>query len=97
MGIVIRMRQVYGILINTITGTYMIMGRILIVEHEEHVRRTVGLVLRQGGYEVIEVMDGEQAIQTIQAETQNQAVSAIICDLGLPKLSGKEVITFIRA
>ena len=97
MGIVIRMRQGYGILINTITGTYMIMGRILIVEHEEHVRRTVGLVLRQGGYEVIEVMDGEQAIQTIQAETQNQAVSAIICDLGLPKSSGKEVITFIRA
>ena len=97
VGIVIRMRQVYGILINTITGTYMIMGRILIVEHEEHVRRTVGLVLRQGGYEVIEVMDGEQAIQTIQAETQNQAVSAIICDLGLPKSSGKEVIAFIRA
>ena len=97
MGIVIRMRQVYGILINTITGTYMIMGRILIVEHEEHVRRTVGLVLRQGGYEVIEAMDGEQAIQTIQAETQNQAVSAIICDLGLPKSSGKEVIAFIRA
>ena len=96
MGIVIRMRQVYGILINTITGTYMIMGRILIVEHEEHVRRTVGLVLRQGGYEVIEVMDGEQAIQTIQAETQNQAVSAIICDLGLPKSSGKEIIAFIR-
>lgn len=97
MGIVIRMRQGYGILINTITGTYMIMGRILIVEHEEHVRRTVGLVLRQGGYEVIEVMDGEQAIQTIQAETQNHAVSAIICDLGLPQSSGKEVITFIRA
>jgi two-component system C4-dicarboxylate transport response regulator DctD len=91
------MRQGYGILINTITGTYMIMGRILIVEHEEHVRRTVGLVLRQGGYEVIEVMDGEQAIQTIQAETQNQAVTAIICDLGLPKSSGKEVIAFIRA
>jgi DNA-binding NtrC family response regulator len=73
------------------------MGRILIVEHEEHVRRTVGLVLRQGGYEVIEVMDGEQAIQTIQAETQNQGVSAIICDLGLPKLSGNAVIAFIRA
>ena len=91
------MRQGYGILINTITGTYMIMGRILIVEHEEHVRRTVGLVLRQGGYEVIEVMDGEQAILTIQAETQNHGVSAIICDLGLPQSSGKEVITFIRA
>jgi two-component system C4-dicarboxylate transport response regulator DctD len=75
----------------------MIMGRILVVEDEEHVRKTVGLALKQGGYEVIEAIDGEQAIKTIQAETQAQPVNAIICDLALPKLSGKDVIMFIRA
>ena len=75
----------------------MIMGRILVVEDEEHVRRTVGLALRQGGYEVIEAIDGEQAIQTIQAETQTQPVNAIICDLALPKINGNDVIAFIRA
>lgn len=75
----------------------MIIGRILIVEDEEHVRRTVGLALKQGGYEVIEAMDGEQAIQTIQADPQTQEVHAIICDLALPRLNGKEVIAFIRA
>jgi DNA-binding NtrC family response regulator len=75
----------------------MIMGRVLVVEDEEHVRRTVGLALKQGGYEVIEAMDGEQAIQTIQALSQHHAVDAIICDFALPKLSGKEVIAFIRA
>jgi DNA-binding NtrC family response regulator len=75
----------------------MIMGRILVVEDEEHVRKTVGLALKQGGYEVIEAIDGEQAIKTIQAETQAQSVNAIICDLALPKLSGKDVIMFIRA
>ena len=75
----------------------MFMGKILIVENEEHVRRTVGLALKQGGYEVIEAVDGEQAIQTVQADLYIQGLSAIICDLGLPKLNGNEVIAFIRA
>jgi DNA-binding NtrC family response regulator len=75
----------------------MVMGRVLVVEEEEHVRRTVGLVLKQGGYDVIEATDGEQAIQTLQTQTQDRAVDAIICDLALAKLSGKEVIAFIRA
>jgi DNA-binding NtrC family response regulator len=75
----------------------MVLGRVLIVEDEEHVRRTVGLALKQGGYEVIEATDGEQAIQTIQKEVPGQAVNAIICDLALPKLDGNEVIAFIRA
>ena len=75
----------------------MVIGRVLVVENEEHVRKTVGLALKQGGYEVLEAADGEQAIQTIQAETKAQPVNAIICDLALPKLSGNEVIAFIRA
>jgi DNA-binding NtrC family response regulator len=76
---------------------HMVMGRILIVENEEHVRRTVGLALKQVGYDVIEAVDGEQAIHTILTDMQTQSVSAIICDLGLPKLSGNEVVAFIRA
>ena len=75
----------------------MVLGRILIVEDEEDVRRTVGLALKQGGYEVIEAIDGEQAIQTIQAESQSQFVNAIICDLALPKVNGSDVIAYIRA
>jgi DNA-binding NtrC family response regulator len=75
----------------------MMMGTILIVENEEHVRKTVGLVLKQGGYEVIEVADGEQAIHTIQSETIGPSVHAVICDLGLPKLSGNEVIAYLRS
>ena len=75
----------------------MIMGRILIVEDEDHVRRTIGLALRQWGYDVIEATDGEQAIQILHPEKQIQAVDAIICDLALPKLSGNDVIAYIRA
>lgn len=75
----------------------MLMGRILVIEDEEHVRRTVGLALKQGGYEVIEATDGEQAIETIKAQLPSEAVNAIICDLALPKLSGTDVIAYVRA
>ncbi len=75
----------------------MLMGRVLIVEDEEHVRKTVSLVLKQGGYEVLEATDGEQAIATVQDHPNGLPVHAIICDLGLPKVKGNDVIAFIRA
>jgi DNA-binding NtrC family response regulator len=74
----------------------MVMGRVLVVEHEEQVRRTLGLALKQGGYEVIEATDGEQAIRTVETQTQDKIINAIICELALPKLSGNEVIAFLR-
>ena len=45
----------------------MFMGRVFIVDDEEHVRKTVGLALKQGGYEVLEAADGEEAIAAIQS------------------------------
>jgi DNA-binding NtrC family response regulator len=75
----------------------MVMGKILVVENEDHVRRTVGLALKQGGYDVIEAADGEEAIVAIQSDVLSHSINAIICDLGLPKLTGNEVVAFIRA
>lgn len=75
----------------------MLMGRVLVVEDEEHVRKTVSLVLKQGGYEVLEATDGEQAIAAVQDYPNGVPVHAIICDLGLPNVKGNDVIAFIRA
>ncbi len=75
----------------------MIMGRVLIVDDEEHVRKTVGLALKQGGYEVLEAVDGEQAIKSVQSYPADLQLHAIICDIGLPKVNGHDVISFIRA
>lgn len=75
----------------------MVMGRVLIVDDEEHVRRTVGLALKQGGYEILEAVDGDQAIAAIQSSPPGLSVHAIICDLDLPKVNGHDVIAFIRA
>jgi len=75
----------------------MLMGRILIVDDEEHVRKTIGLALRQGGFEVVEATDGEQAIAVVHSYPDDLPLHAIICDIGLPKVNGHDVITFIRA
>ena len=77
--------------------TSMLMGRVLIVDDEEHVRTTVGLALKQGGYEVLAAADGEEAIAAIQSYPAGFSVHAIICDIDLPKVNGNELIAFIRA
>lgn len=77
--------------------TSMLMGRVFIVDDEEHVRKTVGLALKQGGYEVLEAADGEEAIATIQSYPIGFPVHAIICDIDLPKVNGNDLIAFIRA
>ena len=74
----------------------MSMGRVFIVDDEEHVRKTVGLVLKQGGYEVLEAADGEEAIATIQSYPTGFPVHVIICDIDLPKVNGNDLIAFIR-
>ena len=75
----------------------MSLGKVLIIDDEEHVRRTIGLALQQGGYDVLEAADGEEAIAVIQSYPTSFPVQAIICDLALPKVNGYDVIAFIRA
>ena len=74
----------------------MSMGRVFIIDDEEHVRKTVGLALKQGGYEVLEAADGEEAIALIQSFSTGFSVHAIICDIEMPKMHGNDVIAFIR-
>lgn len=75
----------------------MSMGKVFIVDDEEHVRKTVGLALKQGGYEVLEAADGEEAITMIQSYSTGFPAHVIICDIDLPKVNGHDVIAFIRA
>jgi DNA-binding NtrC family response regulator len=75
----------------------MFMGRVFIVDDDDHVRKTVGLALKQGGYEVLEAADGEEAIAAIQSSPTGFSIHAIICDINLPKVNGNDLIAFIRA
>ena len=74
----------------------MLMGRVFIVDDDENVRKTLGLVLKQSGYEVLEAADGEEAIAAIESYSTDFSLQVIICDIDLPKVNGHDVIAFIR-
>ena len=68
------------------------MSRILCVEDEPHLLRTLGANLRARGYDVDLVSDGEAALST----TVSNKPDLLILDLGLPGISGLEVIRSLR-
>ena len=67
-------------------------ARVMIVEDEPTIRRAVGYALRKDGFEVAEVGDGAEAL--IAAE---EPFDVVILDLGLPSVSGTEVLRRMRA
>jgi len=53
--------------------------------------------LTKADYDVLEAEDGEQAIAAIRSGDNPLAVSAVICDLVMPKVNGMEAIAFFRS
>lgn len=68
------------------------MTRILCVDDEPHLLRTLGANLRARQYEVDLATTGEQAIELARAHRPD----AVILDLGLPGISGLQVIRALR-
>ncbi len=68
-------------------------SRILLVDDEVSIQRTVAPLLRSRGYEVEEALTGRLALDAVEAETPD----VVILDLGLPDIDGLEVCARIRA
>jgi len=68
------------------------LGRVLVVDDEALLRETLRLVLTNEGYDVIEAEDGEQAMATLASGDNPSKVVAIVCDLYMPKVGGREAI-----
>lgn len=67
--------------------------KILIVDDEEKILKVIEAYLIKEGFEVLTAKDGEEALNIFNKEL----VHLIILDLMLPKISGEEVCTRIRA
>lgn len=68
------------------------MSRILIVDDEPQIRRTLSLSLRAHGYDVDVAEDGTRALLLAAANNPD----AVLLDLGLPDIDGVEVLRQLR-
>lgn len=69
--------------------------RILLVEDEDSLRTIVSDELQRCGYSVVTARDGKDAIDVYRSE--GESIDCILLDIGLPKISGKDVLEHIRA
>ncbi|RNE94506.1 PP2C family protein-serine/threonine phosphatase [Marichromatium sp. AB32] len=67
--------------------------KILVVDDEAWMRRTLSVMLQKWGHEVLEAADGEDAWTRLQHEPIGMA----ICDWVMPRLSGLELCHRLRA
>jgi two-component system, chemotaxis family, chemotaxis protein CheY len=72
------------------------LGRILIVDDEADIRKTVRLTLTKAGFDVIEAEDGEAAIREVRSGDNPVMLDAILCDVHMPKVNGKQATAFMR-
>lgn len=61
--------------------------KILLVEDNQDSRELVVKILKKKGYQIIEAIDGEEALSKTQAEKPN----LILMDISIPKIDGFEV------
>jgi len=67
--------------------------RVLVVDDDPRLQRTLTIALRAHGNEVVTAADGRTAVQSVLED----APDVVILDLGLPDLDGTEVLRRIRA
>jgi two-component system KDP operon response regulator KdpE len=67
--------------------------RILVVDDEPQIHRFLGPALDAAGYEPVRVESGADALR----EIARRAPDAVVLDLGLPDMDGKEVLAKARA
>jgi two-component system chemotaxis response regulator CheY len=66
---------------------------IMTVDDSDSLRQMVSLVLRGGGYEVVEAADGLDAL----AKLNGQDLALFLSDINMPKMDGIELTRKLRA
>jgi two-component system chemotaxis response regulator CheY len=75
----------------------MSQGRVLVVDDEVDVRRSVRLILTKAGYDVDEAEDPEAGVALVKSGANKLPLSAIITDLAMPKINEIIVIPYLRS
>ena len=68
---------------------HMTKKLILVIDDSASLREVVGIALKGAGYDVIEAVDGQQAL----ARLDGRRIHLIVCDVNMPVMDG---LTFVR-
>ena len=68
---------------------------ILVVDDEDVVRTSTARLLQRRGYDVLEAVDGYQALEVFRQQTDQ--IGCILLDLNMPGMSGLEVLAEVTA
>jgi len=68
-------------------------GPILVVDDDDGARTLVALALKRAGFEVVDASSGQAALDLVATTP----VSLVVLDMGMPGLSGTEVVEQLRA
>ena len=67
---------------------------VLVVDDSMMVRKQVGAALKGQGYDVVEAVDGADALEKIAG---NPNVRLIVCDVNMPRMNGLEFLEQLSA
>jgi len=65
---------------------------IMTVDDSASIRQMVSFTLKQAGYDVVEAVDGEDAMKKLRAS----GVNMLVTDLNMPNMDGIELIRQVR-
>ncbi|MBI2223987.1 MAG: response regulator [Betaproteobacteria bacterium] len=65
---------------------------ILAVDDSASIRQMVSFTLKGAGYEVVEAVDGEDALD----KAKNHTVSLILTDINMPRMDGLDLVKSLR-
>ena len=70
--------------------------KIMVIDDEEPVRKTIRLQLSGTAYEIVEAANGKEGIDLLNSGDNPLTVDLIICDIRMPEINGKEAIKYFR-
>ncbi len=69
------------------------MKKVLIIEDEPHMRRSIATLLKHEGYQVLEAANGRLGVEAAEQHRPD----IILCDITMPDMDGFTAINLIRA